>query len=187
MTKTQTMIGVLTIGSIFTIGAVFLSTGDSSTADSSNKKIKLDAFHAYANQHQKDDFTYLVDSNSKTKYTVWNPRIKPYTITFPLYDFKKCVIKQLRYSINNGNPSKQKYYYVRRDNGQKVLFHSYAGGEWTPENPVKRFDIPTDLQVDASAFIIENEGGNDFPEDVELYGEFKTKTTIFPTIQRSPL
>lgn len=187
MTKTQTMIGGLTIGSILTIGTVFLSIGNSSTGDSSNQKIKLDAFHAYANQHQKDDFTYLVDSNIKTKYTVWNPQIKPYTITFPLYDYKRCVIKQLKYSINNGNPSKQKYYYIRRDNGQKVLFHSYSGGVWTPENPVKIFNVPSNLQADASAFIIENEGGDDFPEDLELYGEFKARTALFPTIQRSPL
>jgi hypothetical protein len=182
MTITQKAIVGLAIGSIFTIRTVFLPT-----VDASKEKIKLDAFHAYANQHQKDNFSFLIDSNIKTKYTVWNPKIKPYVITFPLYNYSKCIIQQLRYSINNGNPSKQKYYYIRRDNGQKVLFHSYSGGVWTPDNPVRIFNVPPNLQGDASAFIIENEGGDDFPEDIELYGECKTKTVLFPTIQRSPL
>lgn len=182
MGKAQKTIGAIMAVLILTIGTIFCSNREKLSA-----KIKLDAFHAYANQHQKDDFSYLIDSNIKTKYTVWNPKIKPYIITFPLYNYKRCIIQQLHYSINNGNPSKLKYYYIRRDNGEKILFHSYSGGVWTPENPVKIFNVPANLQTDATAFIIESDGGDDFPEDIELYGEFTIKAALYPTTKRSPL
>jgi hypothetical protein len=179
---TKKTIGAILVFLILTIGTVC-----SSNNDKSNAQIKLDAFYAYANQHQKDNFSYLIDDNFETKYTVWNPKIKPYIITFPLYSYERCIIKQLRFSINNGNHSTQKYYYVRRDNGEKILFHSYSGGAWTPGNPIKIFNVPSNLQADASAFIIESEGGSDFPEDVELYGEFITAVAVHPPSKRLPL
>src|SRR6187551_748256 len=80
------------------------------------QKIKLNERDAYANQHGKDDFAKLIDGNIETRFTVWSPRIIPYQITFPFYDYAKVAIKQLKFRINNGNPSALKFYYVRKDN-----------------------------------------------------------------------
>src|SRR5881392_1742627 len=96
------------------------------------QKIPLSKDIAYANQHQKDEFSKLFDGDvsEQTRFTVWNNPIKPYSITFDLSDFETCKIQQLKYYNNTGNPSTLKYYYVRKDNGQKVLIKEYKGGGW---------------------------------------------------------
>lgn len=154
------------------------------------QRIYLDIRFALANQHQKDDFNKLVDGDPKTIYTAWNPFFKPYAISFPLLNYSKCVIQQLKAFINNGNPSTQKYYIIRRDTGEKVLIYSYPGGTWSADptfNPLRTFDIPANLQFDASEFIIESKGNDDFPANLELYGDAIEGTAVLPSITRSPL
>lgn len=152
------------------------------------QKIPLAKNMAYANQHVKDDFSKLTDGfigevNSGTKFTVWNQPIKPYIITFDLSDFENCKILQLKYYNNTGNPSTLKYYYVRKDNGQKVLIKEYKGGSWI--QAYQSVDVLN--SVDASFFIIESGGGDDFPDDFELWGDFTLKILQPSTRPRSPL
>jgi hypothetical protein len=149
------------------------------------QKIPLSKDIAYVNQHQKDEFTKLFDGDvtEATRFTVWNPQIKPYVITFDLSDFETCKIQQLKYYNNTGNPSTLKYYYVRKDNGQKVLLKEYKGGGWV--QGYQTVDILN--AVNASYFIIESEGGSDFPDDLELWGEYTLKPVAVSTRPRSPL
>jgi hypothetical protein len=135
------------------------------------QKIKLSESDAYANQHGKDDFAKLIDGDIETRFTVWSPRIIPYQITFPFYDYDNVAIKQLKFRINNGNPSALKFYYVRKDDNQKVLIGSFAGGNWDPA-----WRIINCSAVNAKSFIIESSGGGDFPEDIELWGDYKSFT-----------
>jgi hypothetical protein len=146
-------------------------------------KIPLNISDAYANQHYKDDFSKLVDGNPNTIYTVWNPPTQPYIITFDFFSAETCVIKQIKFLINNGNPSKLKFFIEKKDTKEKVLLYAYTGGVWIPT--MRTYDVP--VQVNASKFIIENEGGNDFPADFELWGDYVEKTQPLPVLQHSPL
>jgi hypothetical protein len=146
------------------------------------QQIPLNASDAYANQHQKDDFSKLSDGDVLSHYTVWSPRILPYRITYDLGNYDNCVIKQLKYFVGNGNPSQLKYI-IKTASGQEIVLYSFPGGAW---NPVYQ-TINLDNAVAAKEFIIESSGGGDFPDELELYGTYTTHT--WPSVNRtvSPL
>jgi hypothetical protein len=171
MTKQNKIVSGIIAVAVAIAGSVAVITNFTSTT-LLHGKISLPFEDAFANQHQKDNIYYLVDSNVKTKYTAWNPLVKPYEITFPLYDYSTVVIKQLRFSVNNGNPSAMKYYIVRRDNDQRVLLYAYPGGQWRPDSIWHTINIPDSLQLDASSIVLSNNGGDDFPEDLEVNGDY---------------
>jgi hypothetical protein len=109
----------------------------------------------------------------------------PYPITFDLFNAENCIIKQIKFLINNGNPSTLKFYIKRKDTKEKVLIFSYSGGVWIPT--MRTYDVPQNLWFNASEFTIESNGGNDYPADFELWGDYTVKTTPLPSIQRSTL
>jgi hypothetical protein len=143
------------------------------------KKIELPIQDAYVSEHAKDDFKKLVDNDITTRYTQWSPKTSPYTITFPCYD-SIITIKQMKFRLNTGNPSTLKFYYVA--NGVKTLFYSYAGGTWTQD-----WRIVDVSGVPATAFIIESKGGDDFPDDIELYGTTEVDTKVISNRTHAPL
>jgi hypothetical protein len=89
-------------------------------------KIPLNISDAYTNQHFKDDFSKLIDGNPNTIYTVWNPPVsQPYPITFDLFNAENCIIKQIKFLINNGNPSTLKFLHQEEKTlKEKVLIFS---------------------------------------------------------------
>lgn len=146
------------------------------------QQIQLKASDAYANQHKKDDFSKLSDGDLTSHYTVWSPQIIPYRITYDWSNYDNAVVKQLRFFVNNGNPSQLKYY-IRKQNGEEKLLYSYIGGGWIPEYQT----VNIDNVEPATAFIIESSGGSDFPDEIEVYGRYTQHA--WPTIARtaSPL
>lgn len=138
------------------------------------------------NQNNKDDLNKLLNRNyGKGRYTVYNPLFTPYQITFFLDDFTTCIIRQLKYQWNSGNTTDQKWYIVRKDNGQKVLIHSFTQGQYgTP--PVEFTPtIDPSLQVDASKLIFESaSAAGDFPDFFEPWGDYTLKTWPAVTINR---
>jgi hypothetical protein len=148
-------------------------------------KIPLNISDAYTNQHFKDDFSKLIDGNPNTIYTVWNPPVSPYPITFDLFNAENCIIKQIKFLINNGNPSTLKFYIKRKDTKEKVLIFSYSGGVWIPT--MRTYDVPQNLWFNACEFTIESNGGNDYPADFELWGDYTQSTQVLPSVARSPL
>lgn len=148
-------------------------------------KLELDAKYSYVNQHTKDDANKLTDGNPNTIYTVWNPPVLPFVLTYDRRHFSSYIVRQIKYLINNGNSSNLKFYIERRDTGEKVLLLSYTGGVWI--ETMRTFDVPANLQLDASKFIIENLGGNDFPADMELWGDSVLSTTPLPTPVTTPI
>lgn len=146
------------------------------------QKILLNASDAYANQHKKDDFSKLSDGDVTTHYTVWSPQITPYRVTYDLSNYDNLVIKQIRYFVNNGNPSQLKYI-IRTATGEEKILYAYTGGNWNP-NWVT-IDLPN--TTIAKDFIIESIGNGDFPDDLQLYGTYTLHTWPAVTRQASPL
>lgn len=153
------------------------------------QKIPLTLFHAEINQNQRDDLNKLLTRGNTSRFTVYNPLIKPYTITFHLDDFDNCIIRQLQYVWNSGATTSQKYYIIRKDNGQKVLIHSFTQGVYGGSNPpVNIIDIASNLQVEATALVFESqEAAGDFPDWLEVYGDFTAH--VWPVVNpaRVPL
>jgi hypothetical protein len=147
------------------------------------QKIDLPIEDAFVNQHFKDDFKKLVDNDITTRYTQWSPRVVPYQINFPFYNYDTCAVKQIRFRYNNGNASSLKFYYTKKDNGEKVLLYSYTGGSW--DSAWKIIDIPS--ATAARSFVIESKGGDDFPDDIELYGNFSIATQTKSAHTPAPL
>jgi hypothetical protein len=142
------------------------------------QRIPLNANDAFANQHNKDDFSKLSDSDITTHYTVWSPAITPYRVTFDLINFDNCIIKQIKYFVNNGNPSQLKYI-IRTATGEEKLLFSYTGGNWNPTWQT----VNLDNTVAAKQFIIESPGNADFPDDIQLFGTYTTHT--WPVIKQN--
>lgn len=140
---------------------------------------------AYFNQHTHDALNKLLDDDLNGVFTVYNPPVVPFEIIFDLYTYSICIIQQLRYYVNNGNASTQKYYIVRRDTGERVLIHSYTGGGWIQAEQV--FNIPSNLQFNASFFIIQSQTGADFPNYLQMWGTQTARTLPPPAITRSAL
>lgn len=147
-------------------------------------KIPLKKSDARTNQHVKDDFGKLTDGNIASHYTVWNPYSRPYPIIWDLYDFESCIVRQIKIYVDSGNPSTMKFYIVRKDTKEKVLVLDFRGGNWIQD--YQTFDVPANLQVDAREFILESNAGSDFPNDMEIWGDYTLKTSNV-TIQRSAL
>lgn len=140
---------------------------------------------AYVNQHTHDTLHKLLDDDLNGVYTVYNPPVVPFEIIFDLYTYSICTIQQLRYYVNNGNASTQKYYIVRRDTGERVLIHSYTGGGWIQAEQI--VNIPSNLQFNASFFIIQSQNGADFPNYLQMWGTQTARTLPPPAIVPAPL
>lgn len=177
MTKQNKVVSGIVAGALAIATTVALLTNTTASL----QKIDLNIDDAYVNQHSKDDFGKLVDGDIKTRFTLWNPMVTPYTITFPFYDYDTVGVKQIKFRYNNGNLSNLKFYYTRKTDGQRVLIGSYAGGGW--DSAWKVIDFPN--ATAARAFVIESKGGDDFPDDIELYGNF-IKATYTPIKQTTP-
>jgi hypothetical protein len=134
------------------------------------------------NQNNKDDLNKLLNrSYGKGRYTVFNPLFTPYQITFHLDDFSSCIIRQLKYQWNSGAATDQKYYIVRKDNGQKVLIHSFTQGTFGSPAIEYTINITESLQVEASKLIFESaEAAGSFPDFFEPFGDYTLKT--WPTV-----
>jgi hypothetical protein len=146
------------------------------------QRIPLSAGDAYANQHKKDDFSKLSDGDLTTHFTVWSPQITPYRVTYDMSGYDNLIIKQIRYFVNNGNPSQLKYI-IRTTTGEEKILYSYSGGNWNP-NWVT-IDLPNTTA--AKDFIIESIGNGDFPDDLQLYGTYTLHQWPSVTRQASPL
>jgi endoglucanase len=146
------------------------------------QQIPLNATDAYANQHKKDNFGKLSDGDITTHYTVWSPQITPYRVTYDLSNYDNCVIKQLRFFVNNGNPSNLKYI-IRTLAGEEIILYSYPGGNWTPSYQTVNLNNTTA----AKDFIIESNGGGDFPDEIQIYGSYSLHSWLKTVRQASPL
>lgn len=144
-------------------------------------RIPLNAEDAYANQHSKDNFDKLIDSNISTRFIVWSPQIKPYVITYLLDNYDNCLIQQIKLYMNNGNTTSIKFYYERKDTKEKVLLLTYTGGNWIQD--YQTFNVSSTI---ASKFIIESQYG-DFPEELQIYGSFTPHTWPLVNRQANPL
>lgn len=154
------------------------------------QKIPLSPDFALMPERAQDDLIKLLTRNATSTFRVWNPMYVPYKIPFDFQfgNLGGVIIREIHYQWNSGNAANQNYYIIRKDNGQKVLLFSLKQGTWSGTTAKETvIAVPVELQVEASAFIFESNGKDDFPDWFELYGDFKTVTVSLPSISRSPL
>lgn len=146
------------------------------------QKIPLSREIAFVNQNARDDMGKLLDRNyGRGRFTIYNPLIKPYQITFDLEygGIQNTVIKELRYTWNAGAATDQKYFAVK-PTGEKVLIHHFSQGEYG--NPPVEHVIPIP-GVQASKIILESANAwGDFPDWFEVYGDFQIVEQVLPKL-----
>jgi hypothetical protein len=155
------------------------------------KKIPLASSFGFVNQNSRDDLDKLTNRNyNKGRYTIYNPLIVPYTVTYDLDygNLENVVPKEIHWSFNTGAVSAQKYYYIRKSDGQKILFYSLTQGVYTGNTQKETVvAIPATIQAVASKIILESPGWGDFPDWFEVWGDYTTKEITLPTLARKPV
>lgn len=152
-----------------------------SLASLAQTEVPLSMNDAYINQKRDDNLAVLFDGNISTALRCWNPMIKPFRITF--YLPANTHFSSVKLYVNNGNPSTQRYYYVRKADGRKILFFSYAGGYWT--QAYQTFSFPeTDT---ATKLILESDNGADWPEELHFYGRYTQASQADISVKHYPI
>lgn len=138
------------------------------------QKIPLTPDIAYPNQYGKDDVSKLL-TRDLVKFTVYNPIVKPYRVTFDLDEFSKVIPRQIHLFVNNGAPFGFSFYGVRKSDGAEVLLLKYLNQGYNPNEQVH--GLPDAVQVDMSRIIIESQNAaGDFPEWFEVWGDYEVGT-----------
>lgn len=156
-----------------------------------NQKFPLTYEIAFINQNNKDDINKLVNrSYGQGRYTVYNPLITPYRVTFDLKlgGITSATPKQILYQWNTGATTNQKYYLVKAD-GTEVLLHTFTQGQYGGSNPVTyTINIPSNLQSVATKIILESQSAaGDFPDWFEIVGDYTFTAPAMGTVTPAPL
>lgn len=148
-------------------------------------KIPFNLFDVDINQNQRDDINKMLTRGNTSRFTVYNPPFLPYRITFHADSYDNMIVRQLNYVWQSGATTDQKYYIIRKDNGQKVLIHSFTQGVYGSPPVEHIVTIDASLQVQASALIFESaNGAGDFPDWLEVYGDYTAHTWPAVTITK---
>src|SRR5215203_3548755 len=144
------------------------------------QRIPLKASESFANSNVSQGTEYLIDDNPATRYHPtypgYNSLIKPFRTTFLLTDYSPCIIKRIVYHDGNGNGYNCRLILVRADNGKEVEVFRFTGEKYLETVTI---DLPENLRLTASKFILETaSGGDGYPDDIELWGTFTQKKEV---------